>query len=163
MRIAGAVTAGTSAIGFIASLALLPYGLYTPIASGTTLWDVTTRWPAILTGLACLALILACAGLLTGQALPAIVTACIGFYIFGQVFYINLSDYSALSSGYWVSAGCALLIGIGGLAACTEHTTASGFARPSQAAPSPGWYPDPAGQASLRYWTGQQWTADVRS
>lgn len=34
---------------------------------------------------------------------------------------------------------------------------------PEQAAAAPaGWYPDPYGQAQLRYWDGQQWTAGAK-
>lgn len=29
--------------------------------------------------------------------------------------------------------------------------------------PAPGWYPDPSGEAELRYWDGGQWTDDTRS
>ena len=30
-------------------------------------------------------------------------------------------------------------------------------------APEPGWYPDPAGQARLRYWDGQGWSEQTQS
>jgi hypothetical protein len=32
----------------------------------------------------------------------------------------------------------------------------------SPAAPEPGWYPDPSGQARLRYWDGRAWSTQTQ-
>lgn len=69
-------------------------------------------------------------------------------------------------TGSWVQRGARALTQQdlhGGLPAAAPQSAPAVQPQPVQqaAATAAGWHPDPQGQAALRYWDGQQWTAHV--
>jgi hypothetical protein len=150
---------------YIASLALLHY------VGEVTFWQaakadagrLVSREPVLLTGIAALAIMFALTALFTDAiALPLIAAAC-SFWLLGQTLYGGESTYSFYGSGYWVCAGAAVVMCLGGLLALADYSLdpaeRSAYSQPTQTGrPPAGWYADPADPAQLRYWSGTAWT-----
>ena len=86
-------------------------------------------------------------------------TALGGFLLFFPILVTSTSSASHEGAGAWLGATAFLLFLVAGallpLSAATQAesvTTALGAAVPAD------WYPDPTGQARLRYWDGATWT-----
>jgi hypothetical protein len=174
--------------------------------SDDSLWQQTTRYPAILSALAVIAVGLSGLSLVINRWLPLALAAVISAFVFGEVFPVGASDYDVFEVGFWLLVAGAFFMTAGAVLATADSVRLElGRARrravaasssdrleprpdhvpserpprevaptapersrgaasaPMAASPPPGWYPDPAGTARERYWSGEGWTTDVRN
>jgi Protein of unknown function (DUF2510) len=97
-------------------------------------------------------------------------------YAFVPVFGDDLG-YAVKAGGFLGIVGGVLVL-IGGLLSTSDEnesfavapamqerqsTIRTAESKPTVDAPEAGWYPDPAGQTRLRYWTGGEWSNEVRN
>lgn len=203
--------------------------------SSLTVWQVTTRYPVVLTVLAALAVAMAAVCFTGERVLPLGAAAVLGAFLVGEAFPVWTNSYH-YRIGFWLAVGGAMLMVVGGLVALaggiraasepalgfmpaaggptttavsgasttavsgaatawpmgapqsqpvagaapaattstwagriatprgetTSGPTATTNSTPTAVLPPAGWYPDPAGTARDRYWSGDQWTHDVR-
>jgi hypothetical protein len=177
VRLAGRVIAIVGALAFIAFVALLPY--QGAGAFGHTLWSLTTREPAIVTGVAAAVIISAIASVFTSSAFAPALTACLSFYLCGQWFNDGRPNYTGLSYAFTLATVATVVMAFGGLLTLVGYRLRRGpgtsrldvvdtaplqQATGVSATPPAGWYPDPA-QPHLRrerYWDARQWTEHTR-
>ncbi len=158
MRIVGNTVMLVGAAIYLAALAVLHY-------FGTvTLWDETTREPAILSGIAVIVAICSLVGLFSEQILLPAIAVPLSFLLLGQSVYFGEETYSGFGGAYWVCGASALAMSLGGLLAFSgyELRAGRGPGLSSHHDPPPGWYADPAGESGMRYWSGVNWTEQTR-
>jgi hypothetical protein len=169
MRVSGKTMIIVGAAIYIASLALLHY------VGEVTFWQAAkldtgrfvSREPVILTGIATLAIVFALTALFTDAVGMALLAAACSFWLLGQTVYGGESSYSFYGTGYWVCAGAAVLMCVGGLLALAEYSLRSdqqtAYPQTAHGEPPAGWYSDPAEPAQQRYWSGTSWTEHTRA
>jgi hypothetical protein len=175
----------TSLAGGLAA-AISPFLHY---VAGVSLWQTTTRYPLILTILVGAAMVLAVVSLALDRWLPLVLSGLLSAFVLGEAFPLILSSYHA-QVGFWLLNAGALVMTAGSVLALagaikslrhTERRTGIAYAadavtrraalqeiRNSAAhdgpsSPPSGWYRDPAGAAKERFWSGEAWTAEIRS
>lgn len=153
-----------------------------------SVWQVTTRYPLIVTILAAAAMVLAVASLAVHRWLFLALAGLISAFVLGEVFPLIFPSYH-YQVGFWLWTAGAAIMTTGSVLALTgsidalrraERRAGIAFAAdtsrrdaalqdprssaiPSDATlPQPGWYPDPAGAAEERYWAGEAWTENLR-
>jgi hypothetical protein len=169
MRVSGKTMIIVGGAVYIASLALLHY------VGEITFWQAAkldtgrfvSREPVILTGIATLAIVFALTALFTDAVGMALLATACSFWLLGQTVYGGESTYSFYGTGYWVCAGAAVLMCVGGLFALAEYSLRSdqqsGYPQTAQGEPPAGWYSDPAAPMQQRYWSGTSWTEQTRA
>jgi Protein of unknown function (DUF2510) len=157
-------------------------------ALDTSVWQLTTRYPLIVTILVAAAIALAVASLAVDRWLLLALAGLISAFVLGEVFPLILPSYR-YQIGFWLWNAGAAIMTAGSVLALTgsidalrraERRAGIAFAAdtsrrdadpqdtrssatPSGAAlPPPGWYPDPAGAAKERFWAGEAWTENLR-
>jgi hypothetical protein len=103
-------------VAFLGALMFLDYG------KGGTMWDYTTREPAILTVVALAAVGLAAASLCTGLLALPLLAACCSFYLFGRVFPIGAPSYRPAATGFWVLLATSVTMSVGGVVATVRRS-----------------------------------------
>ena len=106
----------------LVALALLPYfggdfplGRFGP--EPTTLWDLTTREPVILTVVGVAAIAAAARGLLADEPILLTLATGFSFYLFGRVFPVGAPTYGFYGVGFWVVTAAAFTMSVGGVLA----------------------------------------------
>ena len=155
----------------------------------TSVWQLTTRYPLIITALVAAAMALAVTSLAVDRWLLLAFAGLISAFVLGEVFPLIVTSYH-YEIGFWVwTAGTAIMTA-GSVLALTgsinalrraERRAGVAFAadtsrRPADprdvddsttpsgvTLPPAGWYPDPAGAARERFWAGEAWTENVRA
>ena len=155
---------------------------------GFSAWHISTRGPLLFTLLVLAAVALSILAIFFDLPLLVAVQAAIGIYLFGLLFpiggkFIIGGGYQHTGAGFWLSAVGSLAMAVGGglsvaaiwprawpattgwdTSAATRMSTATNAPTPLQTpaqSPPAGWYPDPSGSSSKRYWSGVAWTDRV--
>jgi Protein of unknown function (DUF2510) len=94
-----------------------------------------------------------------------------GLYCLGATMFVPIEvSFSDLGPGWYVAMIFSFALGGAGMLAVVESLlpapASAGGARPPEVpsartgapSPPPGWYADPWGQASQRFWSGSEWT-----
>jgi hypothetical protein len=118
---AGAVLVILGGAAFLGALMFLDYG------KGGTMWDYTTREPAILTVVAIAATGLAAASLSTELLVLPLLAACCSFYLFGRVFPIGAPSYRLAATGFWVLLAASVTMSLGGVLATVRRSASRWF------------------------------------
>ena len=181
MKLAARLTMGIGGLVYLIAL-FLPYGL------DETLWHDRTRYPLLLLLLALT--VIACSVVSFAIDLPVLVviSAALSVFLLGESLPLVYVSYSEFQVGFWLMNVAALAMTVGGGLmvaaiwpsrawksttgiATSGETTAASAPRSGSGSPQgsqgravapPGWYPDPAGLATQRYWSGSEWTAESR-
>jgi Protein of unknown function (DUF2510) len=156
-----------AAFGALIWIAALFMDLYSGFDSSK--WDIYRRVDVISLLLAAAAVLLLIVSVAVAEQLLLFVVGAIGGWLlsFGVADLVEsrgpdiaVGGYSAVLGAGLVTAGAAVAL-IPALGARPGDEQQLAFlpaeAETSPAAPAAGWYPDPTGQASLRYWDGQAW------
>jgi Protein of unknown function (DUF2510) len=166
LRIAGKSLMLIGAAIYLVALARLHYYSEAMLGSyaGGTLWDITTREPAILSAIAGIVALCALLGFFSEELTLSGLAMALSFLLLGQSISFGMPDYSVFGVGYWVCGGAALTMSIGGLFALSGYVPRDRRSLPAAvpATPAAGWYQDPAAEARQRYWTGATWTEHTR-
>jgi Protein of unknown function (DUF2510) len=174
MRFAGRLMVMTGALAFVAITTLAPYvevGAYS-----RTVWDLMTRAPVVFTVIAAAAFVLTVANLSAELVVPSAIASGLSFWLLGSFFFLTARNYDAFGWGYWTATGAAAVMAVGGVLSLVGYrlrpndgpdigpSTAAptSVAAPIAPNPSPGWYPDPLAANRQRYWSGTDWTDDLR-
>jgi hypothetical protein len=150
-----------------------------------SLWGGDARDALFLTLLAAAGVTLSIVSIFVDFPVLVAAQAALAVYAFGQALTLGNGNFGGLQVGFWLAviAAVAMVVGAALLSASIWSTSGwkatSGLvtaSRPIVASlpsetqasvanghPPAGWYSDPSGQASLRYWSGAAWTAEVRS
>jgi hypothetical protein len=150
--------------------------LFLKYAGDVSAWDFNRRYAIMLAVLTLAAVAFAVASISARRRLPFVVPAVIGCFLFGEVFPIGLRSYKGLEFPFWLGSAGSFLMAVGGLlllakirdAGVVHDYAPSPFgdlrspAPRTATEPRPGWYADPAHEAAQRYWSGENWTAEVR-
>jgi hypothetical protein len=133
-------------------------------AGTTTHWNEETLAPAILSGIAVVAAVLAVVAFASDSVFLPALALSLSFLLLGLSMYLGEGfSYSYLGPGYWIANAAALVMSVGGLFALSGYTVRDGRGvAPAPAAPAAGWYDDPSGLAQQRYWTGAAWSEEAR-
>ena len=171
-------------IGGVAAIVspLLHYGL------DTSVWQLTTRYPLIVTILVAMAMALAVTSFAVDRWLLLALAGLISAFVLGAVFPLIAPSYH-YQIGFWLWTAGAAIMTAGSLLALTgsidglrraERRAGIAFAADTSGAdadpedmrssaspsgvafPPAGWYPDPAGAGKERFWAGEAWTENVR-
>jgi hydrogenase/urease accessory protein HupE len=140
----------------------------------TSVWQLTTRYPLIVTILVAVAMALAVTSLAVDRWLLLAVAGLISAFVLGEVFPLIVPSYH-YEIGFWLWTGGAAIMTAGSVLALTgsidglrraERRAGIAFAADTSgaggASPPAGWYPDPAGAGKERFWAGEAWTENVR-
>jgi hypothetical protein len=163
----------------------VPCGLFPAFRGGVSLWSFDARDALLLTLLALGGVTLSIVSIFADFPVLVGAQVALAVYAFGQTFTIGGGNFTGLQVGFWLAAvaaiamlgGAALLAAsiwstgkwkaTTGLAGVRTHVAAvvPSETRPANGNghPPAGWYADPSGQASQRYWSGMAWTAELRS
>jgi hypothetical protein len=126
MRRAGTIMIIVGGLVFLAAITFLDYGL------NRTLWDLTTREPAVLTVIGATAVALAATTLLSARPIIPLLATCCSFYLFGQIFPDGARAYHGARAGFWLATSATVAMSMGGdLVIVGSASSARRFTGPS--------------------------------
>jgi hypothetical protein len=85
-----------------------------------SIWQLTTRYPAILTALAVIAVGLSGLSLIINRWLPLALAAVICAFLFGEAFPVAASDYDVFEVGFWLLVAGAFFMTAGAVLATAD-------------------------------------------
>lgn len=141
----------------------------------TSVWQLTTRYPLIITIMVGAAMALAVTSLAVDRWLLLALAGLVSAFVLGEVFPLIVTSYH-YEIGLWLWTAGAAIMTAGSVLALTgsmsalrraERRAGIAFAadtsrRDDGSLPAAGWYPDPGGAGKERFWAGEAWTENVR-